>query len=58
MTAKTPDEVRFTPEPSLAAACRQKLKSIVVCTPNEQGMFNIQGNVLASEKSIFHLQTV
>jgi len=36
MIAKALVEVRFTPEPSPATACRQMLKSIVVCTPNEQ----------------------
>ncbi|KAJ8420965.1 hypothetical protein Cgig2_019214 [Carnegiea gigantea] len=44
MLAKAPDEVRLTPETSPAIACRQKLKSIVVCTPDEQGTSNVQGN--------------
>jgi len=52
MTAKAPNEVRLTPEFSPAAAYRQKLKSIIVCTPNEQAMFSIQGNGLTSEKII------
>jgi len=56
MTAKPPDEVRFTPDSSPAVACRQKLKSIIVCTLNEQGMSSIQGNMLTSEKAIFHLR--
>jgi len=53
ITTNALDEVRFTPEPLPAAACMQKLKSIIVCTSNEQGMRSIQGNVLTSEKAIF-----
>jgi len=52
MMAKALDEVRFTLESSPVVACRQKLKSIIVCTPIKQGMSNIQGNVLTSEKAI------
>ena len=50
MTAKAPDEVRFTPESSPVVACRQKLKFIIVCTLNEQGMS--RGNMLTYEKVI------
>ena len=53
MTAKASDEIGFTPKASPIATCRQKLKSIVVCTPYEQGMSSIQGNALTSEKAIF-----
>jgi len=49
---KAPDEVRFTPEFSPAAACREKLKSIIVYTSNEQHMSSIQGNGLTSKKVI------
>ncbi|KAJ8426500.1 hypothetical protein Cgig2_020470 [Carnegiea gigantea] len=52
MPAKAPDEVRLTPKPSPATACRQKLKSIVVCTPDEQGISNIQESKLNYEKTI------
>ncbi|KAJ8453327.1 hypothetical protein Cgig2_008211 [Carnegiea gigantea] len=38
MPPKTSDEVRLTLKPSPTTACRRKLKSIVVCTPDEQGM--------------------
>ena len=53
MPSKPPDEVRHTPEPSPATVCRRKLKSIVVCTPNEQGMSNLQGRKLNYGKTIF-----
>jgi len=49
MTANAQNEVGFTPESSPVVACGQKLKPIVVCTPNEQGMSSIQGNVLTSK---------
>ena len=53
MPTKAPYEVRFNPEPSLATARRQKLKSIIDYTMNEQDMPNIQGNALTSKKVIF-----
>ncbi|KAJ8431723.1 hypothetical protein Cgig2_013422 [Carnegiea gigantea] len=51
--AKAPERDRLTPEPSLAIAYRQKLKSIVVCAPNEQGISNVQGSKLNYGKTIF-----
>ncbi|KAJ8423647.1 hypothetical protein Cgig2_010634 [Carnegiea gigantea] len=51
--AKDLDEVRLTLEPSPVTACRRKLKSIVVCTPDEQGMSNVQGSKLNYRKTIF-----
>jgi len=53
MPVKAPDEIRFTLEPSLAAACRQSLKSIVVYAPNEQDMSNIERNALTSKRTTF-----
>ena len=53
MPAKAPNEVRLTPKPSLATTYRRKLKSIVVCTPNEHGMSNVQGSKLNYGKAIF-----
>ncbi|KAJ8431932.1 hypothetical protein Cgig2_023741 [Carnegiea gigantea] len=44
------DKVRLTREPSPSTSYRRKLKSIVVCTPNEQGMSNVQGSKLNYEK--------
>ncbi|KAJ8434523.1 LOW QUALITY PROTEIN: hypothetical protein Cgig2_030146 [Carnegiea gigantea] len=53
MPAKPPDEVRLTPGPLPATTCRRKLKSIIVCTLDEQGMSNVQGRKLNYGKTIF-----
>jgi len=53
MPTKAPDEVRLSPEPSPTTACRRKLKSIVVCTPDEQGISNVQGSKLNYGNTIF-----
>ncbi|KAJ8436287.1 hypothetical protein Cgig2_023338 [Carnegiea gigantea] len=58
MSAKDPDEAILTPEPSPATTSRRKLKSIVVCTPNEQGTSNVQGSKLNYRKVIFPLQRI
>jgi len=51
--AKAPDKDRLTSEPSNAIAYRRKLKFIVVCTPNEQGISNVQESKLNYGKTIF-----
>ena len=53
MLAKAPNEVRLALEPSPAKACRRKLKSIIVCIHDEQGMSNVQGSKLNYGKTIF-----
>ncbi|KAJ8437338.1 hypothetical protein Cgig2_015069 [Carnegiea gigantea] len=52
MLAKALDEVRLTREPLPATTYRQKLKSIVVYSPDEQGMSNVQRSKLNSRKAI------
>jgi len=41
MTTKGPDKVKLSPEPSPAIVYSRKLKSVVVCTLDEQGMSNV-----------------
>ncbi|KAJ8435490.1 hypothetical protein Cgig2_033229 [Carnegiea gigantea] len=53
MAPKAPDEVRFTLKPLPVTACRRKLKFIIVCLLNEQGMSNVGGSKLDYGKVVF-----
>ncbi|KAJ8431985.1 hypothetical protein Cgig2_005914 [Carnegiea gigantea] len=53
MAPEASDEVRLTLEPLPVTACRQKLKSIIVCLLDEQGMPNVGGSKLDYGKTVF-----
>ncbi|KAJ8429978.1 hypothetical protein Cgig2_009664 [Carnegiea gigantea] len=53
MLAQAPYEVKLTLDPSSATAYSRKMKSIVVCTFDEQGVSNVQGSKLNYGKTIF-----
>ncbi|KAJ8425953.1 hypothetical protein Cgig2_016233 [Carnegiea gigantea] len=53
MAPEVSDEVRLTLEPLPVTACRRKLKSIIVCLLDEQGMPNVGGSKLDYEKTVF-----
>ncbi|KAJ8420734.1 hypothetical protein Cgig2_023006 [Carnegiea gigantea] len=53
MAPKASDEVRLTLEPLPVTAYRRKLKSIIVCLLDEQGMSNVGGSKLDYGKTVF-----
>ncbi|KAJ8422461.1 hypothetical protein Cgig2_011973 [Carnegiea gigantea] len=53
MAPEVSDEVRLTLEPLPVTACRQKLKSIIICLLDEQGMPNVGGSKLDYGKTVF-----
>ncbi|KAJ8430152.1 hypothetical protein Cgig2_005514 [Carnegiea gigantea] len=53
MAPEAPNEVRFTLKPLPVTVCRRKLKSIIVCLLDEQGMSNVGGSKLDYGKAVF-----